>query len=56
MTGGGEAAGLATTEPEDEGQMRSAASALCMCVRVCVHEGVHLCVRLYVSICVNACV
>lgn len=53
MTGGGEAAGVATTEPEDEGQMRSAASALfvCVCVRACVQ--VFKC--RYVTVCINAC-
>lgn len=46
LTGGGEAAGAATTEPEDEGQMRSAASApVCVWVFTCR----------YVNVCVNTC-
>lgn len=34
LTGGGEATGVATTEPEEEGQMQSTASAVCACVHV----------------------
>ena len=41
MTGGGEAAGVAITEPEDEGQMRSTASALFVCVCVLARERLH---------------
>lgn len=49
MIGGGEAAGVATTEPEDEGQMRSAASALCVYVCECVY--VCACVSVCMQIC-----
>lgn len=51
MTGGGEASGVATTEPEDEGQMWSAVSALLVCVCVCDYRSV---VCRYVNICIHA--
>lgn len=57
MTGGGEAAGAATTEPEDEGQMQPTASAICVCVRARARTRVHH--RLHAEdsrICVRACI